>query len=489
VNAPSPEQWQTLLRELAQLQARLAEVLTENEALRAANAALGAENAELKARLDQNSQNSSKPPSTDPPWKPRPAKKPKSGKKQGGQAGHRGQTRALVPESELTGSHDYVPSHCRGCQAELPEAGGEEGLSPRRHQVWELPPARPEVYEHRCHSRRCPGCGTRTWAELPPEVPRSGQGPRLEAAIGYLTGALRLSRRRAAECLAELWGFPICAATVSNTEGRLVGALNPVYEEVMRALGRQGCLHADETTWWDGGKRYWLWTLTGSGLSGFRIEASRSRDAFTSFLAALGLNAAGPDPPILVSDRYAAYQHWHPGRHQYCLAHIIRALLGLAERSGPTPAAANWALDRLASLFRLWYRFRDGHLPRRQLRREAAALVSGVHSAFRMGAKAPEPKVSAWFEHLLAHWECLWLFLEHEGVEPTNNAAERALRGAVIWRKTSFGSQSERGQRYVERMMTVAETARRQGRSVFQFLVAVCQARLAGQPTPTLLSS
>jgi transposase len=464
----------------AALQARLAEQ-------DAKIAALQAQVAELTARLEQHSRNSSQPPSADPPWQARPPRTTGSGRKRGGQPGHRGHTRSWVPPAALTATHEYFPAQCGGCGTALPAPAHPHDPAPRRHQVWELPAAPPTVEEHRRHGRHCPRCGQLTWADLPEGVSPTGQGPRLEGFLGLLTGAYRVSRRAAAQLVQEVWGIPVCAATVSRVEARLTQALEPVAAALGRALAAATQLHVDETPWWEAGKRSWLWTATTPQVVFYRIDPERSRAAFDRLLA-LARAAAGEDFAwILGSDRYSTYGHWPAAQHQHCLAHVQRDLAGAAARGGPGGANASWAEAALGEVFTAWHRFCRGELERDALLETVAPAQRALQSALELGVQFGSGKQRGLFRMLLQEWERLWVFLEAEGVEPTNNRAERALRGGVIWRKTSFGSQSERGRQYVERLLTVVGTARLHGRPVLDYLTEVMRASHAGRPAPELL--
>ena len=450
--------------------------------------ALQAQVAELTARLEQNSQNSSRPPSSDPPWQPRaPRPASGSGRQRGGQRGHAGHTRAMLPPEALTARFDYFPTHCRGCGTPLPESAGPQDPAALRHQVWELPAAPPRVSEYRRHGRCCPGCGQLTWAELPPSISPTGQGPRLEALVGLLTGGYRVSRRAVSRLVQEVWGIPLCSATASRIEARLASALEPVYAALGRALAAATQVHVDETPWWEAGKRLWLWTAATAHVAFYRIDWERSRDAFDRLLARAREAVGEEFAFILGSDRYSAYGHWPGRRHQHCLAHVRRDLEGAAARGGLGGANAAWAQEALSEVFAAWRRFRCGELDRAALRETVAPVQTSFRAALELGVSFGSDKQRGLFRTLLKEWERLWVFLEQEGVEPTNNRAERALRGGVIWRKTSFGSQSERGRRYVERMLTVVGTARLRGWQVLEYLTAVVQASHAGQPASDLL--
>ena len=437
---------------------------------------------QLEARLGQDSSNSSQPPSSDPPWKARPKRKPGGGRR-GGSPGHPGQTRELLPEPELTELVEYRPERCP-CGVELGRVPVTEGLAPRRHQVWDRPVPQPVVVEHRCCAKVCPRCGPASWGELPPGVPRTGQGPGLEATIGLLTGVFRMSRGNAAQLLREVWGIPICKATVSQVERRLTTALAAPLQAIAAALGRAGTLHVDETSWFEGGKRLWLWMAVSARAVICRIDPERSREAFGRLLGLQDGKPGGPDPPRLVTDRYGAYLRWPADRHQHCNGHILRDLEGAAERGA---AGAAFARDRLKEAFGHWQRFKRGEIDRATLQRDPAAVQQGLRAALRQGESQGDRKFRGLCRTLQAAWGRMWVYLDVEGVEPTNNAAEQAIRAAVLWRKTSYGSQSERGRRYAEAMLSVTHTARKNGINVLNFLTEASQAAVTRSPAPLLI--
>jgi len=433
--------------------------------------------AELTARLQQHSQNSSRPPSSDPPAAlKRPPKSPPSGRKRGGQPGHPGVTRELLPTDQVQEVRAYTPAACAHGQAALPQ--GPSGAPPRRHQVWELPPLTPCVTEYQLHAADCPHCGVRTWATLPPEVPARMVGPRLQAFCALLTGRFRLGRRPALELLADAFGVSLSLGTLAALEADTAVSLRAPVAEVAAAVAQADCLHVDETGWKTAGRRVWLWVAATPSLALFRLQDRRNRAAFEELLP-------GAAPGIVTSDRFSAYHRLPLARRQLCWAHLARDFQALAESTGPARTIGHWAQDQIRRLFSHWHAFRQGVLDRPGL----GARMGRVQRAFRAllawgGTLAG--KAGALCRDLQDKWAALWTFLWHDGVEPTNNHAERLLRPAVLWRKTSFGHQSETGKQYVERMLTVVSTLRLQGLNVLAYLEAACRARLTNTPSPSL---
>lgn len=452
------------------------------QALQAQVDALRAELAELRARLDQNSSNSSRPPSSDPPWKPKPNRNRPSGKKRGGQPGHPGQRREWVPPDQVDARHEYLPTTCAHCQADLPPGTPLE-VRTWSHQVVELPELQPRVTEHVRRACRCPACGKRTWAPLPPGISPSGGGPRLHALVAWLTGAGRMSRRAVQALLRDAFHLSVGLGTLAKIERRVAASLAEPVQEVTAAVRAAPVLYSDETRWREGKQRPWLWVAATPAACLLRILDHRDRE---SFAALVGVDR---EERVVVSDRYSVYQALPSARHGYCWAHLERDFLAVSQSADPLACLGRYCLEAVDRLFTHWHAFRGGSLDRAGLVAQLAPVQGSLKTWLRWGAEAGGKKLAGFFGHLLAHWESLWVFLDVEGVEPTNNHAERLLRPAVVWRKTSYGTQSAVGRRYAERMLTVTGTLRLQQRPVFPFLVAACRAALGDGAVPALISS
>ena len=436
---------------------------------------------ELTARLNQHSGNSSRPPSADPPAAPPRPQPPRSGRRPGGQPGHPGHARRLPEPDRIV---PCPPHHCRHCGHLL------EGLAPdpervRPHTVVELPPVRPEVTQYQCSACTCPACGTRTWGELPPGVPTGGFGPRLQALAATLTGVYRVSRRDAVAWLGDGCGVPLSLGALSHLEQRTAAALETAYGEAAQATAQAAAVNVDETSWREKRQRPWLWLAATPSVAYFRIADGRTRAAFHELLPP----ERGPDRPArrVMSDRFSSYSHLEPWRRGLCWAHLKRDFQGRRDAGGKGVTVAHWALDEIARLFRHWHAFRQGEIDRELLQARLAPVQAAFRTLLQMGAGCGCAKTEALCHNLLACWEGLWTFVREEGVEPTNNHAERCLRRGVLWRKTSFGTQSENGRRFVERMLTVTTTLRLQGRNICAYLEAACRAALNGTPPPSLL--
>jgi transposase len=466
------------------LQARVSELEAVVARLETLVARQQAQIEELTTRLNQNSGNSSQPPSSDTPAdrarRPQPAP---SGRKPGGQKGHRGVTRGNFPPEAVDQTVECVPTHCGGCGAALLAAVTPGDPEPRTHQVGELPPVRLHVTEYHLHGRCCPDCGKVNWAELPAGVPTGHWGPGVQALGSLLTGYFRLSRRRTREFLQTLLGQAPCVGTLVALEAATVRALLPVVQEAEAMVAAAAVVNADETGWRKGRDRPTLWVAVTPEVTLFRL-GRRDKHTYAALLP--------PLPPgrrrVLGSDRYVVYDGVAAADRQLCWAHLKRNFQALLELEHPCArAVGRWALAEIRQLFHLWHQFQAGLWSRAEL----LARVQPIQAAFRallgLGATASSKVCRNLCTSLQERWEALWTFVLRAGVEPTNNAAERALRGAVLWRKGSFGHKSDGGGAFVETLLTVCGSLRLQGRPVMEFVQAACRAALAGEPAPKLV--
>lgn len=449
------------------------------EAQRETIARLMARVAELEARLAQNSSNSGKPPSSDPPEERAERPKPKpSGRQRGGQPGHKGHRRELLPPEAVTATEEHFPERCAECERKLPH---QPYGDPIRHQVVELPTVKPDVTEHRQYAVQCT-CGYVTRAKLPEGVPLGMCGPRLVALIGLLTGAYHMSRRSVTKLVSDLLGIRIALGTLSESEERVSEALAaPVQEAVEHAL-RAPVKHVDATGWRQGGKARSLWTIATALVTVFAITLDGTREQLRELLTTMR--------GVLVSDRAPQFGFWAMHMRQICWAHLLRKFVAFTEDKRPEVAKLGEHLLLFGHvLFHQWHRVRDGTLSRAAFRRDTMALRTCVENLLQQGVDLRLRGVSGSCADILAHREALWTFIDKPGIEPTNNHGERELRAFVLWRKRSFGSQSDRGSRFAERIMTTVHTLRKQQRHVLSFLTDAVDAALRQRPAPSLLPS
>ncbi len=433
--------------------------------------------AELLARLNQNSRNSNRPPSTDPPNAPPRRRRPPSGLRPGGQPGHEPNSRPLLPPEQCSAVLDHRPVACRDCGGPL---SGDDP-DPLRHQVADLPPVKPTVTEHRRHALRCKRCGTVTRAELPPGTPSGAFGPRVAGLVTLLTGAYHLSKRAVEVVLGDCFGIEMALGSVSNLEQVASAALASPVAEARAHVQAQPSVNADETGWWEKARRAWLWVATTLLVTVFLVR--RSRGALVA-KELLGPGYAG----VVGSDRWSGYRWIALEQRQLCWSHIGRDFEAMAEAGGEAARVGKGLLDHRDQLFKWWHRVRDGTLERSSFRTYVMGDFRGeVFGLFEKGTRCGHRKTEGMCREILGVEEALWTFVKVPGVEPTNNAAERALRPAVLWRKGCFGTASESGSVFVERVLTVVTTLRQQGRHVLDYLTAACEAALRGEPAPSLL--
>jgi transposase len=462
--------------------------------------ALATRVAQLEEQKGRSSRNSSKPPSSDGPAQKGFAGGSGSGKsrgdglrrRRGGQQGHPGHGRDLLPIERCTEVIAHHPTACRRCGTAL---SGDDP-EPLRHQVVEIPPLVPVVVEHQLHRLLCPCCATSTAAVLPQSVETSGYGPRLSALVGLLGSGFHLTHRKVQGLLDQVLGIRISTGAINAIRCRLSAALAAPVAQATEAIRQQAVAHLDETGGPignadgnnPGGRRGWLWVMNTPLLTVFEQGLSRSAAAARQLL---GHGFAG----IVVSDRFSAYG-WLPlAQRQICWAHLRRDLTAIAERHGASGEIGRELLEQQKQLFHQLHQWRDGEIDHMQLqqhcgpiRRQFEDTLQRVSDlGFVAGEKTPWASTVRTCRQILAVAPALWSFLAVPGVEPTNNAAERALRQAVIHRKLSYGVQSANGGRCLTRLLTVTTSLKQQGRDVLGFLVAAWQAHHHGQLMPSLI--
>jgi transposase len=445
--------------------------------LRAGYAQLQARVQELEARLGQNSSNSSRPPSADPLQAPKRPPAPPTGRARGGQPGHQPHLRRIVPPEQVDRIVEHWPLACRHCQGPLePAALGE----PVRHQVTELPPVRAVVTEHHLHHVRCAACGTTTCAVLPAAVSAGAFGPRLQATVAVLSGRYRLSRREVVGVCTDVLRVPLAIGSVDRLCQATAQALAAPVAELQAALPQASAAHADETSWREAGQRCWLWVVVTAVATVFTIAHSRGSGVIKGLL---GERFAGR----LISDRWSAYTWVPPEQRQVCWAHLKRDFQALVDLGGGARPIGETALDLIEQLFTVWHAARAEPAPRPALAAVVAPLQVEFRTLLERGQQSGHYQAIGLCESLLRLWPALWTFVTVAGVEPTNNAAEQALRPAVLWRKGSFGTQGPAGNTFVERILSVAATCKQHEHSLLDYLTAVCSAAQQGHPIPSLL--
>jgi transposase len=431
------------------------------------------------ASLTTNSTNSSKPPSSDGPQVVKP-KKPKSRRSAGGQKGHEGHKRDLLPVEEMDHVHDHYPDACAECAALLDSKICKETSDPVRRQKFELPEFKPIATEDRYHELECPN-GHRTRAAIPEDA--SQFGPRVHAAIAYLISVHRVGRRGIVEIMNTLFGLDMSLGSVTNCINRVSPELEPLAEEARQTLPESVNLNIDETGWKCKGAPRYLWVFVSPLVVYFSIAASRGAKVLRSVL---GEVFAG----VITSDDYSVYNCYQKkGIRQLCWAHIIRKLKALKDNRASPDAYlfSKNMLKEIGQILGCWHAFRQGYITREQLLNATNLMRARMKKYCRKYLTSSDGEVRTRAKRLLDNWSHLFTFLTHEGVEPTNNVAEQALRPAVQWRKLCFGNQSDEGERFTERILTVTRTCQRQGKNAFHFLADLMEAAFNGKARPSLI--
>ena len=439
--------------------------------------------AKQEEKLNTNSTNSSKPPSSDNPFKKKTRKKKYHGvgknkaSKQGAQPGHKGKGRKLLPPEKVDDTVVCLPKPTCEC-------GGHIKADPKkikRHQQYELPKIKPIVTEYQQVYGFCATCGTIHCGELPHGVSNTLFAPRATATVAIFTGDYRLSKRSTQRVFSDIFNLPVSLGTISNAEETVSAALeSPVEEAKTYIKEHKGPVNADETSHKQQGGKMWMWLAATMLVAVFIIRSARSAQSAKDLL---GKEFAG----ILITDRYASY-HWLKTIHrQFCWAHLKRDMQKISERSGRAGQIGDEILDDIRRMFRLWHRHKDGEISRTTFQAAMKPIRKNVERLLKEGTICGHKKTENSCKEILKYKLALWTFVDIEGVEPTNNFAEQLIRFYVLWRKSSFGTQSVRGNLFVERMMTVTTTCKLQKRNRYDYITEAVAAHLKNEPIASLL--
>jgi transposase len=459
-------------------------------ALQAEIVSLKVENAELREQVSRNSGNSSQPPSTDKGFKV--SRKGKSGGRRGGQVGHPGHERLMFELDDCAEVVEHYPEQCAVCGTAL--SGADP--APYRHQVVELPPLLPEVVEHRFHALVCPACEALTRAASATIVSQGGYGPRLRGIVVLLSAQAHQSHAQVVRLLDELFGVSLSTGMVAKLRRQFTTAAAPIMASALTYVRQQSALGMDETGWRQGNSdgqngantKGWLWVMTTAWVSYFQVRLSRSQAVTQELLGQDYVGRVG-------SDRAGAYNALPLDQRQICLAHLNRDFTAMAERSGVSAEIGQALLDITHDVFALWYDFRTGMIGRAGLREQLWPLRQDLKQVLREATsfgtkgKTPLDKTARTCAQILRVEPAIWTFAEHPGVEPTNNAAERAIRPAVLWRKVCLGAQSQAGAEFVAAALTLIMSLKSQDRSILDYLTDVFDAHSRRLPMPSLLPS
>lgn len=433
----------------------------------------------LKQQINRNSSNSSKPPSSDPPWQRRPPSSP-TGRKPGGQLGHPGHFRTALQPTSI---RPYIPTQCEGCGHALSEVAAPADPPPIRHQVLELPAQPLEIVEHQSHARTCPHCGHQTRKPIPAEIKSSIVGPRLSAALVFWVAKGHMSRRFVIEMLSAVYKVPLSLGTLAACEMEMAAALEEPYEAIKQAVREALAVNIDETSWRRFQERPWVWVVAAAKAVLYGIQDTRGSCELKTLLDNLQAERT------VGSDRYSAYSAIPLENRQLCWAHLIRDFVRLAELDDGAQVLGQAGLDAAKAAFELWYKFKDGHLGRAELKAQMQSIRDKLKDVLTQQQYAsPSQPARSFAKRILTHYQALWVFVEKEGVEPTNNEAERMLRTMVQWRKNSYGCHSVGGCQFAERVMSVIQTLRKQSKNILDYLTAALQAHRASQSPPVIMA-
>jgi transposase len=461
-----------------ELEARIEFLERRNAELELRNAELERRLVELEAlvaKLSRNSSNSSKPPSSDPPGNPAHKAKAKNKKKRkrGGQPGHKAHRRDFLKPDHVK---DIVPKNCWGC------GGGLRGRddAPRRVQIVEVPAIKPVVTDFMCHTLSCEICKRKNVAAVPFEARGGVFGPRLSALVALFAGRYKLSKRLTQEFLSDVLGVNLALGSVSNIERRLSSVLAQPVEDAKDFVRQQEVVHADETGWTENKKKAWLWIVACPLVAVFVIASSRGKAVAQGLL---GKAFAG----IAVTDRWVGYAWLPNGQRQICWSHLLRDFQSWVDDGGAGVEIGNSLLSRAQTMFRWWRKVGEGGISRTQFQYKMCDLQNEVGRLLLKASVCGHRRVEGMARKIIEVEDALWTFVDHNGVEPTNNFGERIIRSAVMWRKQCFGTDSSGGSRFAERIMTAVSTLRLQRRPVLEYLTDAYRNSLRGLDAPALV--
>lgn len=439
----------------------------------------------LQEKNKTNSKNSSLPPSRDKVSKnksnaKRNEQRKKNRKKQGGQPGHQKHERTLLPQDKVDHTVNCIPSNVCSC-------GGEVTVDfniNRRHQQYEFPVIKPIVTEYKIYSGSCDQCNKTQRGSLPCGVSWSMLGPRATAMTAHLSGTYRISKKNIVNLYQDVFGFSISSGMVCKAEKTVSQALETPVDEAKQFIQSSDNVgvNADETGFKEKGKTMWAWIAISRLVCVFMIRKGRTKKVAQELL---GEEFKG----ILCSDRYSSY-NWIPNeQRQICWAHLERDFRKISERTGTSAIIGAELLECTNTLFHHWHKFKEGRINRQTLKRNTKPIRLNIENLLRRGTRSKNKKTAGTCRHILSFGTALWRFIEVENIEPTNNLSEQKIRTLVIWQKTNFGTQSQAGSLYMERIMSVVATCRLQNRNILEYLTDAVKSYVGKYAPPSLLPS
>lgn len=436
---------------------------------------------DLKEKLSINSQNSSKPPSSDfKKSKKKKSLKKKSDKKQGAQKGHKGSYRGFADTKAVHSTIDCKPVDSCIC-------GGNININLdkyTRHQVYDTGNETNNILltEYQIYRGYCTLCKSEFKGSLPAHLDRTIIGPGLKSLMGVLVSKYNLSKRKVVEYLIDFHKLKISVGTVSNNETKICQALGEVYEGISKAAKNATNLNADETRHYEKGETNWAWLAANESLTLLKLDKSRGKKAAKKLL---GENYKG----ILTTDRYCVYNIVDISQRQLCWAHLSRDFLRISIRQGIPGKIGDSLIFHKNKLFYYWNKYKNNSISFSSLNKSTVNIKTSLKNSLTNAINCSHTKTANTCKNILKHFDGLWTFTEHEGIEPTNNLAEQKIRGFVIYRKLSFGTQSERGSRFIERIMTITMTCKQNSRNAIYYIKQSIINFNSGRPPPRILNA
>ena len=434
------------------------------------------ENDSLREQLNNNSKNSSLPPSRD--IKKKKQSKPATGRKQGAQQGHKDWQRNRVPIEEVDTIIDCKPANTCDC-------GGSIKVKDKTqiHQIFEIPVVKYHVTEYRLHTGCCQSCNRKHHGSLPSGVSKKGFGVRVQAMVSLLTSKYRLSKRLVQMWFKDVYQMPLCLGSVSNIEHTVSQSLKPIHEEIFAAVQAEKVVHVDETGHKEKNKNGWAWIASVPHYTCFMLTRSRGKKVAKELIG----NYHGR---IMVTDRYPAYNYLPDSNHQICWAHLKRDFQKISERPDKPGRIGKNLLVIYTKTFDFWKNdFKEELRNSKSQKKRLKRLKNHMLRWLVAGTYCGHEKTARTCENILSLQHSLWHFFDNPNVSPTNNHAERQLRPLVISKKLTYGTQSERGSRYIERIFTVVTSCKQQVKDTFGFLTSAVQQYFLGQVAPSLITS
>lgn len=442
-------------------------------------AALQEEVSELKEKLSINSKNSSKPPSTDlkKSKKKKKISNKKSNKKQGAQPGHKGVNRKLEPVENINNIVECNPVSICDC-------GSNIVLNSKyiRHQVYDINNYNSLfLTEYQIFKGACRCCNKKYKASLPKELDNTMLGSALKSRMSTLVSDFKLSKRDIKSLLKLFYGLEISLGTVSNAEARVTNALEQPYNSLAKITKEQNNLNADETRHYENNKINWAWVATNNDLTLLMFDKSRGKKAAKKLL---GENYSG----ILTTDRYCAYNIVDSLQRQLCWSHITRDFIKISQRANDAGKIGDQLLFHQNKIFYYWNKYKLGVINFDKLGKAISIIKKSLKSCLNNAINCSHKRTSGTCKNILKFFESLFTFAKHEGIEPTNNHGERQIRKYVIYRKLSFGTQSKRGSRFIERIFSISATCKQQSKNTIEYIKQSIISFNSGLPPPVLLS-